>query len=78
MKLDDYLSRNAIPGKTFAQTIGTTPVNVSRYRNGKLKPPEDIMRRIFAATNGLVTPNDFYDLPEPPVLLSNTESPVTP
>lgn len=65
MKLDDYLKNQGLTAEAFAAITDISPSNVSKYRSGKLKPKTDAMRKIYAATGGTVTPNDFYDLPEP-------------
>ena len=45
--------RGKNPGRTY-----------QRYENGERLPAPDVMRRIVAATNGTVQPNDFYRLEE--------------
>lgn len=47
----------------FAESIKSTATSVSRYVTGERIPEPEIMQRIFDATGGLVTANDFYGLP---------------
>ncbi len=60
MKLGDYLAQNAVKQKDFAARIGEGQTCVNRYCLGQRIPRPDVMRKIFAATNGAVTPNDFF------------------
>lgn len=63
MKLQNYLALNAVKQKDFAARIGENQTCVNRYCLGQRIPRPDVMRKIFDATNGAVTPNDFFDLP---------------
>ncbi len=47
----------------FARRIGHPQPTVFRYTAGRIPEP-DIMAKIVAATDGLVTPNDFYGVTE--------------
>jgi DNA-binding transcriptional regulator YdaS (Cro superfamily) len=60
MKLKDWLTKTGIQPSDFAKTIETQPAAVSRYCAGTRIPEKEVMPRIVAATNGEVTPNDFY------------------
>lgn len=62
MRLNRYLSENDITVAGFQVSIGARSRNtVYRYlRDGHVPEPLS-MRRIFLATGGQVTPNDFYD-----------------
>jgi len=62
MKLADYLFERNISTAEFALKINATQAAVSRYATGKRIPGPDIMSRIFAATSGAVSPNDFYGI----------------
>lgn len=62
MKLNEFLSQNKITQERFAELIGVEQPTVCRYLKNERFPREDEMRRIYTATNGLVTPNDFIDL----------------
>lgn len=60
MKLKRYLALNAVKQKDFAARIGEKPARICLYCLGQRIPRPDVMRKIFAATNGAVTPNDFF------------------
>ena len=60
MRLKEYLKLNKISNKEFANTLGISPVSLSRYINGERIPEKDIFFKIFKKTNGFVSPNDFY------------------
>lgn len=64
MKLQNYLALNAVKQKDFAAHIGEKPARICMYCLGRRIPRPDVMRKIFDATNGAVTPNDFFDLPD--------------
>lgn len=67
MKLPSYLKSKKLTQAAFARLIGESPQNIQRYVSGKRIPSdEEIMRRIFEATGGAVTANDFYNLPNRP------------
>lgn len=59
-KLNEYLDDNRITNEIFGKEIGVSNASVSRYRNGERIPELGIMKNISCATNGVVTPNDFY------------------
>lgn len=59
MTLEDYLTTNEITDAEFAKRIERDPGTVSRLRRGLTKPDWQTLPRIFDATNGAVTPNDF-------------------
>ena len=65
MKLSDYLSRHGITDTEFAERIGCDRTTVLRWRNEKVLPEREQMRRIGEATGGAVTANDFYGMSEP-------------
>ncbi|MGL1921963.1 MAG: helix-turn-helix transcriptional regulator [Hyphomicrobiales bacterium] len=71
MKLQTWLTQAEISRANFADKISTSIATIGRYINGERKPTDGIYLKIHAATNGQVTPNDFYDLPEIP---ENTET----
>lgn len=66
MKLNCFLARNAVTQKDFAESIGEKVARVNWYCLEKRIPRPSVMRKIFDATQGQVTPNDFYDLPAEP------------
>ena len=63
MKIRAYLKLNKITQGEFADIIGASPQAISCFCLGQRIPRPDVMRKIFDATNGAVTPNDFFDLP---------------
>lgn len=65
MKLEDYLTKNEISRAQFAEKIGVTEASLSRYLTGDRFPRERILKLIFEATNGAVTPSDFWEQEEP-------------
>ena len=66
MNLNKYLALNAIKQNDFAEKIGDKPQNINKYCFGARIPRPKTMKKIFDATQGQVTPNDFYDLPAEP------------
>ena len=65
MTLAEFLDANNLTASEFARQITVSPETVSRYCNRERVPRKDEMQRIFDATEGKVTPNDFYDLAAP-------------
>jgi len=63
MKLNDYIKRNELSVSDAAALFGVSEQSVYKYLSNERLPKADIMERILHATSGLVTPNDFYDLP---------------
>ena len=66
MKLASYIASSGMTDTTFAKLIGRAHSTVSRIRRGVAMPDPDTMTAIFIATNGAVSPNDFFDLPTAP------------
>ena len=64
MKLNEFLALNAVKQKDFAARIDERATAINKYCLGQRIPRPDVMRKIFDATNGAVTPNDFFDLPD--------------
>lgn len=63
MKLADFLSQYSIKRSDFAESLGVTVQALERYVNGKRVPRDPrIIQRLFDATEGKVTLNDFYDI----------------
>lgn len=71
MKIDEFLKKECLKQEVFAEKIGVTQGALSRYVNGVRLPPPSIMRAIYVATRGVVTPNDFYGLPDGSVWFAN-------
>ena len=63
MRIDDYLKSRDETAAAYAKKVGVSPSNISKYRAGKLRPKDKVMSKIIEVTGGLVTPNDFYNLP---------------
>lgn len=61
MLLSDYLAENELSDAAFARLIGVERQTVGRYQTGDRFPERDILLRIFKATSGKVTANDFID-----------------
>jgi len=69
MKLSDFLADRNIGVPEFGRRIGVSAETIRRYCDEGRVPKPIIMRRIFAATDGLVTPNDFAGLgPSPQIV----------
>lgn len=62
MKLNSFLAQNAVSQKDFAKSIDEKVARVNWYCLEKRIPRPDVMRKIYEATDGQVTPNDFYNL----------------
>ena len=63
MDLKTYISEQGCSLHTFGQQVGVTQSAVSRWLCGNRSPSPAMMRKIMEATNGAVTPNDFFELP---------------
>ncbi|MDP2207040.1 MAG: helix-turn-helix transcriptional regulator [Alphaproteobacteria bacterium] len=63
MKLKTYIIAHGISLSEMARQLETSPQNVHLWAESRRIPREDMMRRIFELTAGMVAPNDFYDLP---------------
>lgn len=60
MRLKDYLTIEKISYDDFADTIGVSSRSVYRYINGEVIPLPNALEQIYFATNGSVSPNDFF------------------
>ena len=58
------IKTNGISARRFARAIRVSEFTGGRYRRREQTPRPSVMVRIYRATQGPVTPNDFYDLPE--------------
>jgi transcriptional regulator with XRE-family HTH domain len=63
MKLLDYLKSENLTLTAFAKRIGAGYTTVQQWATGTKLPRKPMMQKIFEATGGAVTPNDFCDLP---------------
>ena len=59
MQLQEYLKTNNLTNSQFVELIKITQPSLSRWLNGTRDPNIKMMKRIYRATNGQVTPNDF-------------------
>ncbi len=59
MKLADYLIANQLSEADFAGRAGISREMVNRLKNGQIWLSSETAERIFRATDGEVTPNDF-------------------
>lgn len=59
MELRDWLTQNEISDDAMADRLGISRQSLWRYRSGKRLPDKDMLNRIFEATGGAVTANDF-------------------
>lgn len=60
MKLAEWLAREGVKRKEFAEMIGVTPSYVTAICADTLWPGRETAQRIEVATKGEVTPSDFY------------------
>ena len=61
MKLDEYLRQEGISPTEFGKMLGLkSRTSVPRYLSGERRPREAIMKKIVSLTDGLVTPNSFF------------------
>jgi len=61
MRLDTFLSKYGLSPADFAKRIGVSRTSVVRYVNKTRRPDWPVLERIKLETNGLVTPEDFFD-----------------
>lgn len=78
MRFANWLSLNGHTPASFAKLRGWSRVRVGRYASGARVPDKTAMREIYLTTNGQVTPNDFYDLPEIPAGVEATSGQSSP
>lgn len=63
MTLSEWLSKNKLTYTEFAKLAGLPRAQYAwKYATGIAVPSVVNMKLIFRATNGAVTPNDFYGL----------------
>lgn len=63
MELKQWLSSTGTTYRQFGDAIGVSEHAVWRYASGRRIPDREVMPRIHAVTDGLVTANDFYGPP---------------
>ena len=63
MRLADWLSKKRLSVAEFARRAAIEASTAHRAVTGKVMPSPGTLRAIRKATDGAVTPNDFYDHP---------------
>jgi transcriptional regulator with XRE-family HTH domain len=63
MRLQEYLAINHISRADFARKVDVSVESVRRYLTGRV-PETSVMSKIIEVTEGKVTANDFFDLPD--------------
>lgn len=63
MKLADWRNSKGMTQGELASRLGLIPLSISRYERGDRLPDPAVMIELYQLTGGVVTPNDFYDLP---------------
>lgn len=63
MLLADWLTREKVSRKAFADRIGMSPPYVTGICEGAIWPSRDVAARIASETGGEVTANDFIARP---------------
>ena len=64
MKLIEWRTAQGLTQAEVAKLIAVAAPTISSWECGGKKPGAKSVQRIFDISNGAVTPNDFYDLPE--------------
>jgi len=67
MKLADWRKERGLSQRDVGDAIGVNQSHIARFESGKLIPNRWQMPALFALTNGMVAPNDFFPLHKPPV-----------
>jgi predicted transcriptional regulator len=60
MKLEDYIKENGYSNRYFAKIAKLDNSTITLLIQGKRKPRQDTLIKIFIATKGQVTADDFY------------------
>lgn len=63
--LTDYRNLHSLSMEAFAAAIGASKGMVSKWERWIARPNERYMQLIFEATQGSITPNDFYRISSP-------------
>jgi transcriptional regulator with XRE-family HTH domain len=66
MNLLTYIEAQGISPSKFAERIGVPPSTITRILSGNREPGLGLLKKIHAATDGAVTPNDFLLGPDSP------------
>jgi transcriptional regulator with XRE-family HTH domain len=59
MRLDHWMTETATPDEALAARVEVDRSTISRIRRGTRMPSPEMMRKLFEATGGAVTANDF-------------------
>ena len=62
MTLSDYLKETGKTASELAVELDTAVSTITRAAKGELIPSRPLMEAIHHATNGKVSPNDFYGI----------------
>lgn len=62
MELGKYLQKHKISQSAFAEQVGTRQSAIWAYVHKRKQPRPVMIAKIIRATDGAVTPNDFYDV----------------
>lgn len=62
MKLTEYLEQPGRTASSLAQATNVAVSTITRAAKGEAVPSPQLMEAIYRATDGAVTPNDFYGL----------------
>ena len=60
MKLEDYIEKRGISRRYFAKIAKLDPSAITLLIQGKRKPKQETIIKIFIAIKGEVTADDFY------------------
>jgi transcriptional regulator with XRE-family HTH domain len=60
MTLTEYLRENSLSETAFADRAGISQSQVNRLRSGKCRPSFEAIEAIKNATDGRVSPNDWF------------------
>jgi glutamine synthetase len=63
MDIRDYLHESGLTLAEFAARVGVSAAAMGRYAAGKRTPRPDTLRRIVAASEGRIQPNDLFAAP---------------
>ena len=62
MTFNEYLKEKEISSAKFSKKIDVIEATVLKWRYANVIPRKNDMLKIYKHTDGLVTPNDFYDV----------------
>lgn len=73
MKLQNFLLKRHIGVSDMARQLNIPQSTCSMWVNEQRIPSLDNMQKIFAYTDGMVTPNDFYNITDSEQIQSNCD-----